>query len=498
MNRKILALLTAASFALFFGACGDSDNGSSAGPEITCEDNDDCLDEDDEASSSSTKSDKKSSSSTKSDKSSSSSADEKDDDSSSSTKDDGKSSSSAKDDDKSSSSTDKDDDSSSSEKKDDSSSSEKADSSSSEEKVTSSSSSEEPTVPSSSSEEVKPVEYANTTPNLAGLEVSGDTLFAIYQRMNADWSFNHNGLLAMYKLSDGTLLGTIQLATKNPVSVKVSNGTVYVATESPYPYNSTTACGIEKINLSTKTSSLFVNGVKLGGCPSQFVVDETNNTGYVAVYISWGTVYLASVNLSTGDVMTSSDFLNVKDIAFDETTGTLFVGDFYEDAPDYENTHSGLFTYKSGISEAVSDLEEYDLRPIYSVKTINGTPYVFASDFETGKLYLNYAEYDADKGKQFYQDSKLAVVNNELYVMERDLAGSSIAKINLSTGEPTWQKNTIGKNPYDMVAASATTAWVAYYDTPILELIKTADMSSVKTIDTKAFCAVKVAAEDDK
>lgn len=200
MNRKILTLLTAASFALFFGACGDDNSASSNGPEISCLDTDDCLDEDlssaddEPSSSSSKKGDAKSSSSVKD------------------SKDENKSSSSVKkdnDEGKSSSSETKDDKSSDSKSE---SSNSKGDSSSSETQESSSSEASE----SSSSEEVKPVEYANTTPNLADLEVSGDTLFAVFQRQNSDYSITHNGLLAMYKLSDGTLLDTIQLATQNP------------------------------------------------------------------------------------------------------------------------------------------------------------------------------------------------------------------------------------------------------------------------------------------
>lgn len=494
MNRKILALLTAASFAVFFSACGD--DSSSSGPNFTCDDTENCLDDDEnlsssedekQSSSSSKKNDAKSSSSVKEDKTSSSSEAKDDDKSSSSTQEEGKSSSSTA--------------------KEESSSSEKAESSSSEAPTSSSSetasssseavssSSEEP-AESSSSEEVKPVEYANTTPNLADLEVSGDTLFAVFQRQNDDYSISHNGLLAMYKLSDGTLLDTIQLATQNPSAVKVAGGNVYVATAGAYDafYNlpADDKRGIEKVDLKKKTSSLFISATKLGGGVQDFVVDKKNNMGYATVYYGYGSVAVAEINLATGSVMTLPDFADASgSLEFDESTSTLYVGDRFMDW-DTGDMHIGVFAYKNGTLTAVSDAEpDEEIRMPYSIKAINSVPYVFVSDFYTGALYVDYADSESD-GTDFFQDSRLAAVNGELFLMERGDA-ATIAKINTADGSATWQSIASGKNPYDMVAASASTAWVAYYGSPVLELISTSNGSSVKLIDTKEFCAVKVA-----
>ncbi len=475
MNRKILALLTAASFAMFFSACGDDNSSSSSGPEITCEDTDDCLDEDENLSSS----------------------EDEEPASSSSKKDDAKSSSSVKE-----------DKSSSSEAKDDSSSSEKTESSSSEtpassssenvssssEEATDSSSSEEP-AESSSSEEVKPVEYANTTPNLADLEVSGDTLFAVFQRQNADYSITHNGLLAMYKLSDGTLLDTIQLATQNPSAVKVAGGNVYVASAGAYDasYNlpADENRGIEKVDLSKKTSSLYISGTKLGGGVQDFVVDKKNKKGYATIYLAYGSVIVAEIDLASGSVKTVSDIKDASgSLEFDEENSTLYISDRFMDW-NTGDMHIGVFAYKNGTLTAVSDAEpDEEMRQPYSIKAINGVPYVFVSDFYTGALYVDYADSESD-GVDFFQDSKLAAVNGELFLMERGEA-ATIAKINTADGSAAWQSIASGKNPYDMVAASASTAWVAYYGSPALELISTSNGSSVKLIDTKEFCAVKV------
>lgn len=485
MKHKLLILLTAASFSLFFGACGD--DSSSSGPDISCVE-DDCLDNDDgdedgdkELSSSSNK--KPGSSSSKKEEGKSSSSEEVE--SSSST--DKNVSSSSKDEEKPSSS----------DSKDESSSSAKPESSSSEEPAESSSSEESES--SSSEEPAKPVEYANTTPNLADLEVSGDTLFAIFQRQNADYSIKHNGLLALYNLSDGTLLDTITLATKNPSAVKVVKGNVYVATAGEYDASYTLAAdenrGIEKVDLAKKKSSLFVAGTKLGGGVNDFVVSTKKNKGYALSYYAYGvTPLIKEIDLSTGAVKTiGQDILKDPEggLDFDEENGILYIGERFIDWNTFE-MHINVYAYDgtklSEVSDAAAD-EEF--RMPYSIKTIDGIPYVFVSDYSAGALYVDYADSESD-GVSFYQDSKLAAVNGELFVMSRDNANATIAKINKTSGEAVWQATASGKNPYDMVAASASTAWIAYYDTPTLELINTADGSNRAIIETDKFCAVKV------
>ncbi len=480
MNRKLLSLLTVASFALFMSACGGDDKKNSVGPDITCEDTEDCLEDEDESSSSIAKS----SSSKKTDAKSSSSVKEG--------KDEDKSSSSAKED--------KDEDkSSSSEAKDDSSSSaeETADSSSSSEEVVDSSSSSEEAAESSSSEEVKPIEYASTTPNLADLEVSGDTLFAVFQRADESYNFIHNGLLALYKLSDGTLLDTIQLTTKNPSTVKVANGNVYVGTQGEYdalwnmPADDTR--GLEKIDLENKKSSMFVGGSKLGGAVYEFIVNKADNIAYASILNVYGSSALVEINLSTGSVKKITGISDASgSLEFDEINNILYIGD--RDGYNYEAIQ--VYKYSGStltpLSTPDEEEDEYEMRQPYSIKVVAGAPYVFWSDqYSGGGLILDYAADVNDYGIQFFQDSKLAVANNELFVMERGDA-ASIAKINTTDGSVIWQSVAVGKNPYDMVAASSTTAWVAYYGSPVLELINTSNGSTVKLIDTKEFCAVKI------
>jgi hypothetical protein len=95
-------------------------------------------------------------------------------------------------------------------------------------------------------------------------------VFQRYVPVTGGADFQDPGLLAMYKLSDGTLLDTIPLLTKNPMAVKVVKGNVYVGTQGEYNpvtwgIDADDNRGIEKIDLKNKKSELWVSGAELGG-----------------------------------------------------------------------------------------------------------------------------------------------------------------------------------------------------------------------------------------
>lgn len=454
MSKKILPLILATGFALLFNACG-SDGDSVSG--ITCEEGD-CFEE----SSSSVSDEDNSSSSVKTENKSSSSSIQKE----SSCSESEKSSSSLA--------------ASSSSAKTESSSSEKLESSSSE-------------APESSSS-VK-INYLNTTPNLADLEVSGDTLFAIFQRQSANYSVPTVGLLALYNRESGELLDTISLATKNPYTVKVAGGFAYVATAGEYdaatwslPADANR--GIEKVDLQKKSSSLFVSGTKLGGGAQNFVVNKNGDKGYVSVYKSLNNTIVVEIDFSTGSV---KEINGIKDasgsLEYDNENGLLYIGDRFLDYKTYE-MHISVFTYDGTKLDSLTDPESEGRQP-YSIKVVNGHPYVFVSDYNSGKLYIDYADGEKD-GVQYFQDSKLATANGKLYLIEGNTKAATIAQINLATGTPVWQKALeAGANPYDVVAAGNENLWVAFYGLPKIQKIS-ADGAAISAIDTKEFCAYTI------
>ena len=492
MNKKILTLLASMSLAFFMSACGDD---NSSGASIDCLDNEECLDDDlsssdDGESSSSVKA--KSSSSQKAKSSSSekakSSSSKKDDKSSSSEKKDSSSSAKSSSSEKAMSSSSA--KSSSSEAK--SSSSEKAKSSSSE---AVSSSSEEPE--SSSSVEPK-VTYLANTPFAADLEVSGDTLFAVFQRYEvADDGysaiFNDPGLLAMYKLSDGTLLDTIPLLTKNPQAVKVVKGNVYVGTQGEYNaawgIDADENRGIEKIDLKKKKSELWVSGTLLGGGVYMMDVDPVSGKAVVAVYKAYQNVPAAEVDLNDKSVRRIDGVVDASGGVYYDRKGELFyIGDRGSiDFDTYEMTPMVAYSYNGLKLHALYD-DEMGYQPA-GMAVINHEVFVYISDYaNAGKLYWIDGEDISDENIQFSTDTKIVEVNGGLYVLDRKGKGS-ISKVNTSAKTVAWQKAIDSENPYDIVAIDGSTAWVAMYNTAEIRKISLTDGATVSSIDTKELSA---------
>ena len=480
MNKKILTLLASMSLAFFMSACGD-DNSSSTG--VDCLENESCLDDD-----LSSASDDESSSSVKGKSSSSSKA---------------KSSSSVKKDEKSSSS-EKDAKSSSSKKDEKSSSSEPPASSSSEAKSSSSeavsSSSEEPE--SSSSVELK-VTYLSETPNAADLEVSGDTLFAVFQRyvpVTGGADFKEPGLLAMYKLSDGTLLDTIPLLTKNPMAVKVVKGNVYVGTQGEYNpvtwgIDADDNRGIEKIDLKNKKSELWVSGAELGGGVNLMEVNAKEGKAYVAVYRAYGDVFVVEVDLASKSVKSVGKEVDATGgLFYDANKNLLYIGDRgVVDLTTFEASDMGVRAYDGTTFTSLTSEEPYEfLYQPYSITVAGGELFVYVSDYSSGALYwFEEGEFNDEDRIQFSADAVIRNVNGKLIVLDRGDKGS-IAEVNASAKTVAWQAALNKDNPYDIVAIDNNTAWVAMYDVGEIRKISLTDGSTISSIDTKELSAKKV------
>lgn len=516
MNKKILPFLASLSLAFFLSACGDDDSSSSVG--ILCLDNENCLEDDIESSDSdgdeSSSSVKATSSSSAKNAGSSSSA--KEDDSSSSGKKDGSSSSEKKD--GSSSSVKKDESSSSakadgscsSAKKDESSSSKKDDkSSSSEVKSSSSSVASSSSVSSSSSEEPESsssvqmkITYLSDTPNAADLEVSGDTLFAVFQRyeVGADGYsaiFNDPGLLAMYKLSDGTLLDTIPLLTKNPQAVKVVKGDVYVGTQGEYNaswgIDADENRGIEKIDLKKKKSELWVSGTLLGGGVYMMDVDPISGKAVVAVYKAYQNVPVVEVDLTDKSVRRIDGVVDASGgIYFDRKGELFYIGERgFIDWDTYEMGSMVAYSYNGLKLHALYD-DEMGYQPA-SIAVAGGEVFVYISDYaNAGKLYWIEDEDISDNSLQFSTDTKIVTVNDKICVLDRKGKGS-ISQVNPSTKKVAWQKAIDAENPYDIVAINGSEAWVAMYNTAEIRRISLSTGAEVSgSIDTKEFSAKKI------
>lgn len=205
------------------------------------------------------------------------------------------------------------------------------------------------------------------TPNVADLEVSGDTLFAVFQRYLSDpetWAMTYSkGLLAMYNLSDGTLLDTIQLATLNPQAVKVVKGEVFVGSMGDYAEE---MGAIEKVDLEKKTSEVFVSSKDLGGSVNAMVVDYKNAKAFVAVYKMYGSVPVAEVDLASGKVTEIEGVVDAEgSLAYDAATGKLYVGD--RGVMDFETYMSSDYMVKVYDGKEVKEIDNGKALPPYSI-----------------------------------------------------------------------------------------------------------------------------------
>ena len=204
-----------------------------------------------------------------------------------------------------------------------------------------------------------------TTPNLVDLEVSGDTLFALFQR-SENYVYSVPGLLAMYKLSNGDLLDTIKLAKKNPMAMGIANGKLYVASQGEYNASYGTdaddARGIEEVDLAKKKSSLVVDGKKLGGGVYAFAVDSEDGVAYAAIYKGYGDVPLMKVNLSKKTADKVSGVTDVEgSLFFDDVAGVLYIG-------DRASKNGGLYKYDAGKVSKVDSPK--DMLPVYGIAIV--------------------------------------------------------------------------------------------------------------------------------
>ncbi|MDY6330401.1 MAG: hypothetical protein SPL52_02760 [Fibrobacter sp.] len=202
-----------------------------------------------------------------------------------------------------------------------------------------------------------------STPNLVDFEVSGDTLFALFQR-SENYAYPVPGLLALYKLSNGDLLDTIKLAKKNPMAMGFAKGKLYIASQGEYNADGGTDAddkrGIEVVDFGKKNTSVVVDGEKLGGGVYAFAVDP-EGVAFAAIYKGFGDVPLAKVDLSEKSVKTVSEVSDVEgSLVFDDVDGVLYVGD--------RGAKGGLFKYDEGKVTKIDAPK--DMLPVYNIAIV--------------------------------------------------------------------------------------------------------------------------------
>ena len=202
-----------------------------------------------------------------------------------------------------------------------------------------------------------------STPNLVDFEVSGDTLFALFQR-SENYAYPVPGLLALYKLSNGDLLDTIKLAKKNPMAMGFAKGKLYIASQGEYNADGGTDAddkrGIEVVDFGKKNTSVVVDGEKLGGGAYAFAVDP-EGVAFAAIYKGFGDVPVVKVDLSEKSVKKVSDIADAEgSLYFDDVDGVLYVGD--------RGAKGGLFKYDEGKVTKIDAPK--DMLPVYNITIV--------------------------------------------------------------------------------------------------------------------------------
>lgn len=202
-----------------------------------------------------------------------------------------------------------------------------------------------------------------STPNLVDFEVSGDTLFALFQR-SENYAYPVPGLLALYKLSNGDLLDTIKLAKKNPMAMGFAKGKLYIASQGEYNADGGTDAddkrGIEVVDFDKKKTSMVVDGKKLGGGVYAFAVDP-EGVAFAAIYKGFGDVPMVKVDLSEKSVKKISDIADAEgSLYFDDVDGVLYVGD--------RGAKGGLFKYDEGKVTKIDAPK--DMLPVYNIAIV--------------------------------------------------------------------------------------------------------------------------------
>ena len=199
-----------------------------------------------------------------------------------------------------------------------------------------------------------------STPNLVDFEVSGDTLFALFQRSENYAAYPAPGLLAMYKLDNGDLLDTIKLAKKNPTAMGFANGMLYVGSQGDYA--TTDSRGVEVVDLAKKKSSVVIEGKSLDAGLFAFAVDP-DGVAYGAVLKKYGEdVPLVKINLSEKTVKTVEGVTVVGgSLVFDDVDGVLYIG-------DRDTKTGGLYSYDG--KKATKIDAPKDMLPVYNIAIV--------------------------------------------------------------------------------------------------------------------------------
>ncbi|MCL2100599.1 MAG: hypothetical protein FWH22_02660 [Fibromonadales bacterium] len=155
--------------------------------------------------------------------------------------------------------------------------------------------------------------------NASSINAYGDTLLVLSQRLENYMAVNP-GLLILISASTGNVINTIELNFYNPHFSLLKNEKLFIASLDYFGAED----GIEVLDLKSGQSEVLYTG-----SVSSMALDESTQTLYASVYVSWGDAPVKPINLSNKSV--GANLPSITDaysgLVFDSESKRLFIAD---------------------------------------------------------------------------------------------------------------------------------------------------------------------------
>lgn len=177
-------------------------------------------------------------------------------------------------------------------------------------------------------------------PNASVVLTDGNTLIVLLQRLQSKeittWGTpfigqypNLPGLLVRLDGATGAFIDSIPLHFHNPASAILDQGKLYVASSGDNLVLMGQNGGLEVVDLAAKTSTILADSATLGGGANYIALDRVHQVLYTSVNIGFGNTPVKPVNLAQKTVGAPLEGIadSFGELAFDDETGRLYVGD---------------------------------------------------------------------------------------------------------------------------------------------------------------------------
>lgn len=204
------------------------------------------------------------------------------------------------------------------------------------------------------------------SPYTQALELYGDTLLVVLQRLNADWSVEKKGLVLVVDAISGKILDEIELKGRNPFDARVIGAQLYVGCQGSSMGTMVLdeTHSLDVVDLKTAEVEVLVTSKNLGGAPTSIAYDAKKDLLYVGSYKAWGDMPVAIVERATGKILQKA-IPNIYNafggIDVDPETSLLYIG-------DQDTEKGGLKTWDG---DTTLTIQSGDALPIYSIAVGN-------------------------------------------------------------------------------------------------------------------------------